>query len=77
MLVPILAVLLVSTVLSTPNTRYLDPVVITGAEVPSLLGCVECVHRLVAFSWTEGAWIQVPLQVGYFVHRQQRAALYL
>ena len=43
--------------------RYLDPVVITGADVPSLLGCAECVDRLVGFSWVEGAWAQVPVQV--------------
>jgi len=48
---------------SAPSLRYLDPVVITGAEVPTLLGCEECVDRLVAFSWTDGAWSQAPLQV--------------
>jgi len=43
--------------------RYLDPVVLTGADVPSLLGCAGCVDRLVGFSWVEGAWDQVPVQV--------------
>ena len=68
MLLPVVAVFLVPTILSSPSTststRYLDPVVLTGADVPSLLGCGECVTRLVAFSWGEGAWSQVPLQVG-------------
>merc|ERR1712123_563722 len=48
---------------SSSSTRHLDPVVITGADLPSLLGCEECVDRLVAFSWVEGAWGQAPLQV--------------
>merc|ERR1712215_190319 len=56
-------VILVAVVEPAPSTRYLDPVVITGAEVPPPLGCVECVEYLVAFSWREGAWSQVPLQV--------------
>ena len=55
--------LLMPLVMSTTSMRYLDPVVITGADVPSLLGCAECVDRLVGFSWVEGAWAQVPVQV--------------
>ena len=64
MLLPMISVLVIPTVLSSTDTRYLDPVVLTGEDVPSLLGCVECVTRLVAFSWVEGAWSQVPVQVG-------------
>jgi len=63
MLFYLLTVVLVPIVEPTSSTRYLDPVVLTGADVPSFLGCVECVDQLVAFSWTEGAWSQVPVQV--------------
>merc|ERR1712179_304052 len=63
MLVPMVRMLLIPLVMGTTNMRYLDPVVLTGADVPSLLGCGECVDRLVGFSWVEGAWDQVPVQV--------------
>ena len=43
--------------------RFLDPVVLTGADAPSLLGCKTCVENLVAFAWIDGEWMQVPVQV--------------
>ena len=74
MLVPMVRMLLIPLVMGTTSMRYLDPVVLTGSDVPSLLGCAECVDRLVGFSWVEGAWDQVPVQVrkigvywGYYI----------
>jgi len=43
--------------------RFLDPVVLTGADAPSLLGCKTCVEKLVAFAWIDGEWMQAPVQV--------------
>lgn len=44
---------------STLN-RPEDPVVLTGADVPTLTGIAP--HDLVAFRW-DGAWTQIPVQV--------------
>jgi hypothetical protein len=44
---------------STLN-RPEDPIVLTGANVPSLTGIAP--HDLVAFRW-DGAWTQIPVQV--------------
>ncbi|MGA7436356.1 MAG: hypothetical protein WBW44_12180, partial [Solirubrobacterales bacterium] len=40
--------------------READPVVLTGSQLPDLLGAVP--GRIVAFSW-DGSWKQVPVQV--------------
>src|SRR3954447_12240440 len=42
-------------------TRPIDPVVITGSQVSSLLGTP--VHDLVAFNYSVAGWTQIPLQV--------------
>ena len=65
LLVTVTSLLLSSSVpLVSAAGRDLDPVVLTGADVPSLLGCVDCVTRLVAFSISAEGWTQAPLQVG-------------
>src|SRR5712691_8482433 len=38
-----------------------DPVVLTGADVPTLTGIAP--HDLVAFRYSDGAWEQIPVQV--------------
>ena len=58
------AALIFSVSISEP-IRHLDPVVITGADVPAFLGCVECIYGLVAFAWRDGSWTQAPLQVSH------------
>ena len=45
---------------ATPLDRPDDPVVLTGASTPSLIGAAP--HDVVAFAWT-GKWHQVPVQV--------------
>ncbi len=42
-------------------TRSADPVVVTGADVPSLVGVAPA--SVVAFSRSGGQWVQVPVQV--------------
>jgi len=63
MLLPMVWLMLMPYIMGSSNMRYLDPVVLTGADVPSFLGCADCVTRLVAFSWVKEAWSQVPVQV--------------
>ncbi len=41
--------------------RELDPVVLTGADVPGLLGLSP--DRVVAFRFVYGTWVQLPVQV--------------
>ena len=41
--------------------RPADPVVLTGADVPGLVGVAP--QRVVAFAWTGSAWNQIPVQV--------------
>lgn len=43
------------------SDRQADPVVLTGAQLPSLKGTP--VGDIVAFSWRAGAWAQIPVQV--------------
>jgi len=52
--------LLAPPALAAPLTRPDDPVVITGAGVPSLTGAAP--DRILAFAWS-GSWDQIPVQV--------------
>jgi len=45
----------------SPILRPSDPVVLTGAQVPRLLGADP--QHVVAFSWDGSAWHQIPVQV--------------
>ncbi len=58
----------VSAALSGCNTRYgatlqrpSDPIVLTGAQVPGLLGADP--QHVVGFAWDGSAWHQIPVQV--------------
>ena len=57
---PVLAVLLAGCNGST-LARPQDPVVLTGSNVPTLNGIAP--NLLVAFRYTDGAWVQIPVQV--------------
>ncbi len=52
---------------STPATgalstaRQADPVVLTGADAPTLIGAP--VNGVVGFRWTGSAWVQIPVQI--------------
>ncbi len=46
---------------SSTLNRPADPLVLTGADVPSLQGLAP--NDVVAFAWDAGAWQQVPVQV--------------
>jgi hypothetical protein len=63
--VPVLLVLIALALLApaaqaSPLDRPDDPVVLTGAATPSLVGAAP--HDVVAFAWT-GEWKQIPVQV--------------
>ena len=46
---------------SSPLTRDQDPVVLTGNEIPSLVG--TAVDRIVGFRRDGGGWTQIPVQI--------------
>ena len=53
--------LLAPAALAAPLNRPDDPVVVTGAGVPSLMGAAP--GQILAFAWTGVSWEQVPVQV--------------
>ena len=51
----------VSPAAAAPITRPADPVVLTGADLPSLVNGVRT--TIVGFRWTGTAWVQLPIQI--------------
>ncbi len=48
-------------VAATPLNRLSDPVVLTGADLPTLVN--GPIGTIVGFRWSGSAWVQVPIQV--------------
>ena len=51
----------VSPAAAAPITRPADPVVLTGADLPSLVNGART--TIVGFRWTGTAWVQLPIQI--------------
>ena len=60
LLLPLCLLLVSVTSQSSTLDRDRDPVVLTGAELPSLLGLAP--SAVVAFRY-QGGWVQIPVQV--------------
>ena len=56
---------------AAPLSRTADPVVLTGADLPTLVNGGRT--TIVGFRWTGSAWVQLPIQIDERARRPQAA----